>query len=150
MAQRPDYPTPQWQPIDQLPTIADAIDGMLESAEEQYPLLEQARPRPSMLDDATVGRVIEVYTAQRDDLWLYEEQLRRWRAGTLTTTQRRDVERLTGQLGRLRAVIDTILALMDELKGGTIEKMMAKSDLEVGLEMLLRLTREQDRGDHGR
>jgi len=66
MAQRPDHPTPQWQPIDHLPTIADAIDGMLESAEEQYPLLEQARPRPSMLDDATVGRVIEVYTAQRD------------------------------------------------------------------------------------
>jgi len=28
--------------------------------------------------------------------------------------------------------------------------MMAKSDVEVGLEMLLRLAREQDRGDQGR
>jgi len=27
---------------------------------------------------------------------------------------------------------------------------MAKSDVEVGLEMLLRLAREQDRGDQGR
>jgi len=41
------------------------------------------------------------------------------------------------------AVIHTILALMDEFKGGTIEKMMAKSDLEVGLEMLTRLVRER-------
>ncbi len=147
MAQRP---TPQWQPVDHLPTITYAIDGMLESAEEQYPLLEQARPRPSMLDDATVGRVIEVYTAQRDDLWLFEEQLRRWRAGTLTAAQRREVERLTRQLGRLRVVIDKILTLMDDLKGGTIETLMAKSDVEVGLEMLLRLAREQDRGDQGR
>ncbi len=136
-------PTLRWQPIDKLPVIAYAIDGMLESAEEQYPTLEEARPRPSMLDDYTVGRVVEVYTEQRDDLWMYEEQLRRWSAQTLTTSQRREVERLTGQLGRLRAVIDTILALMDELKGGTIEKMMAKSDVEVGLDMLTRLARER-------
>jgi len=147
MAQRP---TPQWQPINQLPAIAYAINGMLESAEEQYPLLEQARPRPSMLDDATVLRAVEVYTAQRDDLWLFEEQLRRWRAGALTGAQRREIERLTAQLERLRTVIDKILLLIDELKGGTIEKMMAKSDLEVGLEMLMRLAREQDRGAQGR
>ncbi len=135
-------PTPRWQPIDKLPVIAYAIDGMLASAEEQYPTLEEARPRPHMLDDYTVGRVVEVYTEQRDDLCLYEEQLRRWRAGMLTAAQRREIERLTGQLGRLRVVIDTILALMDELKGGTIEKMMSKSDLEVGLEMLTRLVRK--------
>jgi len=133
MTHRSAHPTPQWQPIDKLPVIAYAIDGMLASAEEQYPTLEEAQPRPHLLDDYTVSRVVAVYTEQRDDLWLYEEQLRRWRAGTLTAAQRREVERLTGQLGRLRAVIDTILALMDELKGGTIEKMMAKSDVEVGL-----------------
>jgi len=138
-------PTPQGQPIGKLPVIAYAIDGMLGSAEEQYPTLEEARPQPHMLDDYTVGRVVEVYTEQRNDLWLYEEQLRRWSAQALTAAQRREVERLTGQLGRLRAVIDKILALMDELKGGTIEKMLAKSDLEVGLEMLTRLVRERER-----
>jgi len=136
-------PMPRWQPIDKLPVIAYAIEGMLESAEEQYPTLEDARPRPHMLDDCTVGRVVEVYTEQRDDLWMYKEQLRRWRAGTLTAAQRREVERLTGQLGRLRAVIDQILALTDELKGGTIEKMLAKSDVEVGLDMLTRRARER-------
>ncbi len=37
-------PTPTWQPITRLPLIAAAIDGMLRSAEEQYPLLLKARP----------------------------------------------------------------------------------------------------------
>lgn len=64
MPQRPEHPTPQWQPIGKLPVIAYAIDGMLESAEEQYSTLEDARPRPHMLDDYTVSRVVEVYTEQ--------------------------------------------------------------------------------------
>ncbi len=64
MTHRPAHPTPQWQPIGKLPVIAYAIDGMLESAEEQYSTLEDARPRPHMLDDYTVSRVVEVYTEQ--------------------------------------------------------------------------------------
>ena len=41
---------------------------------------------------------------------------------------------------RLREVITSILALADELKERTIEKVMAKSDVELGLEFLLRLS----------
>jgi len=134
------HPPPTWQPITRLPLIAAAIDGMLSSAEEQYPLLLKARPTPYVLDDATVGRVLQVFTTQRDDLWMYEEQLRRWGAGTLTGAQRQEVTRLTGQLGRLRQVITTILALADELAAGTIEKVLAKSDVEIGLESLLRIS----------
>ncbi len=55
-------PQPTWQPITQLPLIASAIDGMLEAAEEQVILLQQARPKAHVLDDHTVGRVIAVYT----------------------------------------------------------------------------------------
>lgn len=132
-----DQPTPHWQPIAQLPLIASLIDGALDDAEEQDATLQEAKPKPHVLDDDTVGRVVKVYTEQHEDLWLYEEQLRRWHAGTLTDAQRREVERLTGQLRRLRARIDAILALADELGRGTIEKVLAKSDLEMGLEFLL-------------
>jgi len=45
---------PQWHPISALPMIAQALDGMLESAEEVLQSLEQARPRPHVLDDVTV------------------------------------------------------------------------------------------------
>lgn len=69
---------PQWQPIGKLPLIASIITGMIESANEQYANLQEARKRPHILDDYTVRRVKEVYTTQQNDLWLYDEQLARW------------------------------------------------------------------------
>lgn len=57
---------------------------MTDSAEEQLTNLQEAETRPHVLDDATVDRLIRVYTEQKEDLWLYEEQLARWRAQTPT------------------------------------------------------------------
>ena len=66
MAEQPD-----WQPISRLPLIGSMIDGMLQDAEEHYQTLLQASPRPHVLDDYTVGRVLEVFGKQKDDLWLF-------------------------------------------------------------------------------
>ncbi|MGK5088720.1 hypothetical protein WDW86_14270 [Bdellovibrionota bacterium FG-2] len=44
------------------------------------------------------------------------------------------LEQLESDLTRLHDVIEQILALADEFKGKTIEQMLAKSDLEVGME----------------
>lgn len=133
-----EQPTPQWQPIERLPVIASHIDGMLESATEQYETLQLAKPKPYALDNYTVGRVIDVFTTQQGDLWLFDEQLRRWERGTLTAAQRQEVERLAGQMLQLHEVITAILRLADELKEGTIEKQLAKSDVELGIEALLK------------
>ncbi len=132
-----EQPTPQWQPIEQLPMIASHIDGMLETATEQYETLQLAKLKPFVLDNYTVGRVIDVFTTQQGDLWLFDEQLRRWERGTLTSEQRQEVERLVGQMLQLHEVITAILRLANELKERTIEKVLAKSDVELGLEMLL-------------
>ncbi len=121
------------------------IDGMLENAQEQYRTLLEARPKPHVLDDGIVGRLVEVYTAQRDDLWLWDEQLRRWSGESLNDLRRREVERLHGQMTALHTVVDDILALAGELGRGTIEKVLAKDDMEMGLEMLLRLARDGER-----
>ena len=51
-------PTPEFQPMSQLPLIAHVIDGMLESATETGQALEEAQPKPYVLDDATVNRVL--------------------------------------------------------------------------------------------
>ena len=120
-----------------LPTIATHIDGMLEAAQEQYQTLLPAKARPHALDDYTVNRVIKVFTEQQSDLWLFDEQLKRWSKTTLSAQQRKEVERLQGQMKKLREQIMAILALADELAKGTIEKVMAKSDAELGLEFLL-------------
>src|SRR5258708_24024117 len=117
-------PSPQWQPIGKLPLIASVIDGMLESAKEQYDNLQGARKKPHVLDDYTVRRVQEVFTTQKNDLWLYDEQLTRWNKGTLTPVQSKEVERLVGQMKQLHETITTILALAEELAKGTIEKVL--------------------------
>ncbi len=138
-------PTPQWQPVSKVFLIGTMIDGMLEGAREQYATLLEARPTPHVLDDYTVARVVEVYTTQRDDLWLWDEQLRRWGDETLTALRRREVLRLQDQMAALHKVVDDILALANELGRGTIETVLAKDDAELGLEMLLRMMGEQGR-----
>ena len=134
---------PQWQPIARLPLLTTLIDGMLESAEEQYQTLQLARQRPHILDDYTVGRVITVFTRQQKDLGLYDEQVQRWQAETLTDAQRGDLEHLVSHLQRLHTVIAAVLKLADELKAHTIEKVLAKSDEELGLEFLMGMFKEK-------
>ena len=129
-------PQPNWQPISSLPLIATAIDGMLEGAREQYPALEQAKHRPGVLDDFTVERVVSVYTQQASDLWLYEEQLRRWKEQKLTQAQHFEVIRLEGQLEQLRTLLDAILSLAKDLKPMTIESLMSKSDFYIAIDVL--------------
>ncbi len=111
---------PQWQPISRLPLIATHIDGMLEAAQEQYKTMLPAKSELHVLDDYTLNRVKEVFTVQLEDLRLFNEQLARWIKGSLATQQRIEVERLVGQMKKLREQITTILALADELSKGTI------------------------------
>ncbi|SRR5260370_23935235 len=130
-------PTPQWQPISRLSLIAPHIDGMLEAAQEQYQALLPAKSKPHVLDDYTVNRVKKVFTDQQYDLRLFDEQLTRWSKEPLSTQQRKEVERLVGQMKKLHEQITMILALAEQLGKGTIEKVLAKSDAELGLEFLL-------------
>jgi hypothetical protein len=135
---------PHWQPISMLPTLATHIDGMLESDVEQYQMLLEARGKPHVLDDYTVNRVKQVFTTQRNDFWLFEEQLKRWQSEPLTDEQRAEVARLVEQMNKLRENNTNVLALADELSKGTIEKVMAKSDAELGLEFLMRMMKGKE------
>ena len=129
--------TPNWQPISFLPQIAEMIDGMLESAQNVHDSLQQASTQPHVMDDYTLGRVREVHGTQLNDLWLYEEQLSRWTQGSPTETQRREIGRLTDQLSILRHVLTLCLTLTDEMKDGTIDKILAKDDVELAIEFLM-------------
>lgn len=130
--------TPNWQPVSNIPLIAQMIDGMLHEATEHYATLQEAIPKPHVLDDYTVNRVVKVFTQQQEDLPLYDEQLRRWKAAALTTNQSQENGRLQKQLAQLRENITKILTLAQQLKKGTIEAQLGKSDLQLGLEALLK------------
>ena len=129
-------PSPTWQPLAQLPLIAYAIDGMADSAEEQLANLQEAETRPHVLDNATVDRLIRVYTEQQDDLWLYAEQLARWRKQSPAVAQLAEIERLDRRLSRLRTLIDDLLTRGQQLRPYTIDAILAKSDLELALDVL--------------
>ena len=138
-----DDPVPNWQPLTAIPLIASLIDGELADGQEHHATLLSVRDRPYVLDDATVERSIRLHTEQRDFLWVFAEQLARWRNEQPSSAQRRELDRLEGQLERLRMVLTDILELAEELKQGTIERVLAKSDQELGLEALLCGTKER-------
>ena len=69
---------------------------------------------PSLISSMTiytVGRAFEVSGSQKNDLWLFEEQLARWNMDKLSVGQRHEVDRLTEQVARCRIVIESILSL---------------------------------------
>jgi hypothetical protein len=128
--------TPNWQPISQLPLIAQMIDGELEDTQSQYQTLQPAIARPYVLDNQIVERLIKVYRERKEFLGIYAEQLARWKALDLNATQKQEVERLLAQLEKLVKLNAEILTLAYQLQEGTIEKVLGKSDLQLGLEAL--------------
>ena len=128
---------PNWQPISMLAVIAGLTDEGLRDAREQYATLLEVRPKPYVLDDATIARLKRVTAESVEWCDVYEQQLQRWRAGPLTAAQAREVDRLLQATREARTVHTQILELADELAQGTIERQLAKSDSELGLEYVL-------------
>jgi len=75
---------PNWQPISMLAVIAGMTDEGLRDAREQYATLLEVRPKPYVLDDATIARLKRVTAESVEWCDVYEQQLQRWRAGLLT------------------------------------------------------------------
>lgn len=126
-----------WQPISQMPLVASMIDGALNDTTEHIQTLAKARTRPHVLDDATIDRVERVHGEQLEFVDIYAAQLQRWRDEDPSPAQRQELDRLEEQNRRLRQVTAEVLALAAELRKGTIDRIMAMSDLELGLQTLL-------------
>jgi hypothetical protein len=129
--------TPNWQPITALSMIASLIDGLVTDTGEQWETLQPARAKPHVLNAALVNRIQRLYAEQLDTSVVFKEQLARWRQGPLSHAQSEEVTRLEGQVEKLRATLINILDLADEVKDHTIDKLLEKDDVELGLEFLL-------------
>ncbi|MEK4677410.1 MULTISPECIES: hypothetical protein [Bacillus] len=133
---------PNWQPIQNLPIIANLIDGQSSDAKEQYVNLLEALSKPHVLNDAIIQRTIHVYTEQLEFVWIFEEQLSKWKKEErLTPIEQSEIERLQEQVQQLHSILTDILAITEKLKDGTYEKVMAKSDLQLGIESLQKIKR---------
>lgn len=126
-----------WQPLSRLPLIASMIAEALGDTADHLRTLTQARAKPHVLDDATLDRVERVHHEQLEFAKIYAEQLRRWRAAGPSAAQARELDRLEPQNHRLRELTAEVLALARELRQGTIDRILAVGDLELGLQALL-------------
>ncbi|HME26409.1 MAG TPA: hypothetical protein VKI44_34650, partial [Acetobacteraceae bacterium] len=113
------------------------IDGALSNTADHIQTLTKARAQPHVLDDATIDRVERVHREQLEFVDIYAEQLRRWRAQGPSAAQRQELVRLEEKNRHLRQVTTDVLTLATELRKGTIDRIMAMSDLELGLQALL-------------
>ncbi len=132
-----DDPAPSWQPASALPLITTIVAGMLDAAEQNYDSLTEGRAHPSSLDDATLDRVEKVWGDTQADHWLFVEQVARWKSEPLTPAQREAVVRLDDQVTALGELLSSLLALAGQLRSGTIDRIMEKSDIELGLEYFM-------------
>ncbi len=127
-----------WQPISEMPLIASLIDEALEDTRAHIKTLTEASARPHVMDDATVDRIDRVHTEQMEFVDIYAEQIGRWRTERPSVSQTRELDRMEEQNRKLRDATTTVLALSRDLRKGTIERVMEKSDSELGLEAVLR------------
>jgi len=128
--------TPNWQPISALPMVASLIDRMVSDALQQWETLQSAKQKPYVLDSALVERIESAYSNQLETTGLFLEQLARWKSKPMSSDQRNEVVRLEKQVEKLQAVMNDILSLASELKKHTIDRIMEKDDLELGLEIM--------------
>ena len=128
--------TPNWQPISALPMVASLIDRMVSDALQQWETLQSAKQKPYVLDSALVERIESAYSNQLETTGLFLEQLARWKSKPMSSDQRNEVVRLEKQVEKLQAVMNDILSLTSEIKKHTIDRIMEKDDLELGLEIM--------------
>ena len=123
-----------WQPISFLPQIAEMIDGMLEASRETFEPLCQIKVH----DDYTIKRIFEVTGQQVKDEWMYDDQLKIWLdSSKIEAGQREELYRLQGQMVELKKINRKILAIAENHKDKTIEKILGKSDGELGMDILM-------------
>ena len=78
-----------------------------------------------------------VHREQLELVDIYAEQLRRWRDQGPSAARRQELDHLEEKNRNLRQVTTEVLTLASELRKGTIDRIMAMSDLELGLQALL-------------
>ena len=115
MSKQPE--SPQWQPIGVMHECIPMVDGMLEEVQSQHNNMLEAQKKPHTMDDATIQRVIDVYSEQHEFLWVYREQFSRWKQESPTPQQLKDINRLEQQVKKIDQALTGILNIADDIKG---------------------------------
>lgn len=128
-----------WYTINTLDMFFKMASNQLSQVKEQYDSLLAVKDKPHVLDDQIIERVIKCYTDQKELLTPERKQFEKWeKEEKLSTTQKEKINKAYEIIDKKGKIIDDILLLSKELEKGTIDKIMAKDDIELGLEFLMK------------
>jgi len=126
-----------WYPIDKLLMFESMVLESINNTLEQYALFMEAKEKPHMLDDSIIDRGVRVYQDQMEETTWHERQIARWRQQGLNEWQRVQVDKFEADNNRFRDESKKVLELLEELRKGTINRIIGMSDEELGLNVLL-------------
>ena len=125
-------------PLSMLPTMAYMIDGELRDTKEARREIEDIVDRPGSMDDETIDPFIKAFEEGLATCRDKHEQLQAWNAMPgLTGEQRLAVERLLRENENLREETERVLDLGRRIRKQTINRILEKDPLELGIEGLL-------------
>lgn len=113
------------------------VDGMLEEVQNQHNNMLEAQKKLHTMDNATIQRVMDIYSEQHEFLWVYREQFSRWKQESPTPQQLKDINRLEQQVEKIEQALTGILNIADDIKDKTIESILGKSDMELAMDVLM-------------
>lgn len=123
--------------FEMLPTYVMLGREQLREARHLLQLFKTCEDRPQVLDDHLVNRTIKLSTNQNEITWVLIEQCRKWRHQSPSKEQLEDIVKVENSFNALHSTNEKRLVLADQLKKGTIDSIISKSDIEAGLDFLL-------------
>lgn len=127
--------------FEMLPTYVLLGREQLLEATKVFEMFKSCEHRPHVLDDHLVNRAIKLSTSQNETTWVPIEQCKRWRNQSPSKEQLADIIKVENSFNDLHAINEQLISLSNKLKKGTINRILEKSDFEVGLDFLLNNSR---------
>lgn len=123
--------------ITSMPAFLDATEGMLDAAKEQVNNMNLAKLKPHVLDDETINHMIRVYDKQKEDIPFCLEQCEYWKKEATNPKQLKQIAQIEKNLNELDRTVTKIQSIIDYCKNLTIDKLLAKEDGELALDVLM-------------
>jgi hypothetical protein len=129
-------PPPVFHPVTMIPTVLKITDDSVVEAKEQLARIKIVKERPHILDDDLVERSLKLYKEQNDDSAYFLQQCSFWRKEKLSELQLAQVQEIENCTHLLTDINNQLIAIFEYCKNYTIDKILAKDDLELALDFL--------------
>ena len=126
-------PTPNWQPLSRLPLFTTMIDEAVVEAQAMLGNVQTGVQTPHVLDDHTVDRILNLYTETLEFIALYQAQLKCWQGEATDPETQAEIERLLACLPELETTARAIIKGAQQIRTGTIDRIMEMDDAALGL-----------------